>query len=71
MWYENVIFMIEPEGAPTLSALKLSNDDLRYINEDTLQDILFQNIPEIPFSNKHERMFLTPLSDEYNKYTPR
>lgn len=71
MWYENVIFIIEPGGAPTLTALQLTNDDLRYINENTLQDILFENTHEIPFPNKHEREFFFTLPDEYNRYTPR
>ena len=71
MWYENVIFMIEPDGGHTLTALKLSNEDLRYIDENTISDILFHNTHEIPFSTKHEREFFFTLPDEYNKYSPR
>jgi predicted double-glycine peptidase len=70
MWYENVIFIVHPEGAPELKALKLTNDDLRYINEDTLQDLLFENNFDIAYPEAHKREFFFSLPDEYNKYNP-
>ena len=70
MWYENVIFMIHPEGAEVLNALKLTNDDLRYINDDKVQDLLFENTLEYVYPNSYERDFLFTLPDEYNKYNP-
>lgn len=41
LWYENVIFVVYPEGAREDTALQLKESDLRFIDEDTTYRILF------------------------------
>lgn len=41
MWHQNVIFVVYPQGARELSALMLSEEDLRFIDEQTARQILF------------------------------
>jgi len=50
MWYQNVIFVVYPEGAKEYDSLKLKEEDLRFIDEDTTYDILFKNQPNIEVS---------------------
>ena len=40
-WYKNVIFIIYPDGAPELKALRLTEEDLRYVDEDAARRIIF------------------------------
>lgn len=40
MWYENVIFVVTPRDGVELHALKLKEDDLRFIDEDDARKIL-------------------------------
>lgn len=40
-WYQNVIFVVYPEGAKELSALRLKEVDLRFIDEDTALRLMF------------------------------
>jgi uncharacterized protein len=44
-WYQNVIFVVYPEGAKELSALQLQEADLRFIDEDTTFQLMFP--PEV------------------------
>lgn len=63
MWFENVIFVVDrPEASNWPNRMKLSNDDLRYINENTTLDILTDYGPKIPEIDE------TILPDEYQKY---
>jgi predicted double-glycine peptidase len=64
MWYENVIFMVDraENDMKWPNQMKLSNDDLRYINEKTTLDILTNYGPTIPDLDE------TILPDEYQKY---
>jgi len=39
MWYENVIFVVYPEGAQTKKGLALKEEDLRFVDEDSTYDI--------------------------------
>ncbi len=45
MWYENVLFVIYPEGGKELNALRLKESDLRFIDEDTAYQYLFKQQP--------------------------
>lgn len=40
-WYQNVIFVVYPEGAKEIPLLALKEEDLRFIDEDTAMKILF------------------------------
>ena len=57
-WYKNIIFVVHPEGAPELGALKLSEEDLRFIDEDGALAILFDKAPGDTFrtDRRAERM---------------
>jgi uncharacterized protein len=41
MWHQNVIFVVYPKGKEQLSLLKLRTEDLRLIEEDWLEDLMF------------------------------
>ena len=45
-WYQNVIFVVYPEGARELTGLRLKEIDLRFIDEDQALQLLFP--PELP-----------------------
>ena len=66
MWYENVIFIAAPVNTQSLTALALTIDDLQYIHEDAIEDILFNYGPV--FRSQDERDFNFTLPDEYRKY---
>ena len=66
MWYQNVIFIVDKKNARTISALKLTNEDLRYIEENTTLDILTDYGAEIPSPDLRTNDFTLP--DDYNKY---
>ncbi len=68
MWYENVIFVVYPEGAPEFDGLRLTNDDLRYVSEDSTHDLLRNYGPVLEPASKRD-IFLT-LPDEYQIYRP-
>lgn len=64
MWYENVLLVVYPEGAQELDALRLRDVDLRYIDEETVLQILFDHEPII--SRPEElQMELVPLRHRY------
>lgn len=44
MWYENVIFVVYPEGAKTRKGLSLKEEDLRFVDEDSTYSILYKDI---------------------------
>lgn len=67
MWYENVIFVINASG-PTLTALKLTDDDLRIIKEDSIEELISKYGPNFPPID--ERHFQFTLPDDYQKYRP-
>jgi uncharacterized protein len=47
IWFENVVFVIYPEGGKELTALKLKEQDLRYIDDDTERRLLLdQQMPQ-------------------------
>lgn len=63
MWFENVIFVVDrPNTANWPNRMKLSNEDLRYINEKTTLDILTNYGPVIPDLDE------MILPNEYQKY---
>lgn len=48
MWYQNVMFVISANNNEQYNALKLSVEDLRYIDEDTAMSVLFDQVIELP-----------------------
>ena len=66
MWYQNVLFMIDKKNARTFAGLELSNEDLRYIDEDTTLDILTDYGPTFP--SRDARNFDFTLPNDYEKY---
>lgn len=66
MWHQNVIFIVNPKNTPTFSGLKLTNKDLRYIDEDTTLDILTDY--DVQFPALDARHFDFTLPREYEKY---
>jgi uncharacterized protein len=49
LWYQNVIFVVYPEGAKELSALKLKTTDLRFIDDDEALRLIYPiEIPILP-----------------------
>jgi uncharacterized protein len=64
MWFENIIFVVDrtENGMKWPNRMKLSNDDLRYINESSTLDILTNYGPTIPDLDE------MILPDEYQKY---
>lgn len=45
MWYRQVIFMVDPADRPTRSLLSLTEQDMRYIDEDRVLWTLFPEVP--------------------------
>jgi len=66
MWYENIIFLVQSKGTRELTALKLTNDDLRFISEDSIDDLISEYGPD--FRPIDERDLNFTLPDEYQKY---
>ncbi len=66
MWYETVIFVVEPMGMPTLNSLKLKEEDLRIIEEDAIDEMVADYGPYFPPID--ERNFEFTLPDDYQKY---
>ncbi len=66
MWFENVIFIVDKKNAPSISAFKLTNQDLRYIDENTALDILTDYSADVPMPDKRNMEFTLP--DDFNKY---
>jgi len=66
MWYKNVIFIVEPKGRPTLNLLKITDEDLRYIDEDMARRTLFDASVDmsLPAKRKIEGM---PVPYDYYK----
>lgn len=71
MWYENVVFVVYPEGERMYSGLELTNNDLRYIHESSIDELIQDYGPEIGYPDEHERKFFFTLPEEYQKYYPR
>jgi predicted double-glycine peptidase len=67
MWYQNVILVISPEGAKELNALQLRDEDLRFIDEETTREILFDDTPFFTPTDAEFKMRLVPKIDEYYK----
>ncbi len=40
-WYKNVVFIVYPDGAPERRGLRLTEEDLRYIDEDEARRMIF------------------------------
>lgn len=68
LWFENVIFVVYPNGAPELNALRLTTDDMRYIDEFEHENILDAGQPLIPQPDERRNTFTLP--DDYHKYNP-
>jgi len=71
MWYENVVFVVYPEGARVFNGLELTKNDLRYVRGSSIDDLISDYGPEIADPDEHERHFFFTMPDEYQKYYPR
>ena len=72
IWYDKVIFVVTNEGGPTLSALKLNLEDLRFIDEDAARETIFGNAirPEVAAAEKEFKQ-LVDIPREYQYYKAR
>jgi predicted double-glycine peptidase len=43
IWYDKVMFVVTSDSGPTLSALRLKPEDLKYIDEDAARETIFGN----------------------------
>jgi uncharacterized protein len=66
MWYETVIFVVEVKGTPPINAMKLKDDDLRIIDEKSIDELITDYGPY--FSPIDKRNFYFTLPDDYQKY---
>lgn len=67
IWYQNVIFVVyPPEGLTELTALKLNNADLRFIDEDTAYQLLFP--VELPVTPPDHKIYDVPGSVQTFKH---
>ena len=66
-WYDNVIFMVTPEGGKGLNNLRLREEDLRFISEDSARMIISDHTP-LP-NNREERLIRDApgLYQQYNR----
>jgi predicted double-glycine peptidase len=66
IWYEKVLFVVTTDGGPTLSALKLKPEDLRFIDEDAARETIFGNAirPEVAAAEKEFKK-LVDIPGEY------
>ena len=61
MWYREVIFMIDTKERPTRSLLRLTNEDMRYIQEDIVRWTLFPFDPfHMQFAPTREDRYFDP-----------
>lgn len=62
-WYENIVFVVYPEGAKTMDTLSLKDKDLRYIDEDTAREFMTDRTPyfRIPIEETMRRMNISPI----------
>lgn len=67
MWYDKIVFIVNP-NAGEHRLLELTNDDLRYISEDKINDIITIFGPVIPYPEQYRRDFFFTLPDKYQKY---
>jgi predicted double-glycine peptidase len=65
MWREKVAFVVSPKGRKETSALKLTEDDLRFMDSDTTAGILFEYHP--PFTTVAEQE-LNEVAGTYKYY---
>lgn len=66
MWFENVIFVIDPPvGGMGLNTLRLKEEDLRFIDEDQARQIIFDHPPIL--TNREERL-IRDLPGKYQQY---
>jgi predicted double-glycine peptidase len=72
IWYDKVLFVVTTDGGPTISALKLKTDDLRFIDEDAARETMFGNSirPEVAAAEKEFKQ-LVDIPGEYQYYKGR
>lgn len=65
-WYDKVIFVVSPpEGGQTISALKLKEEDLVFMDEDRAREAIFFNQvnPSIAAAEKEYKFMVNPSAD--------
>lgn len=68
MWYRQVIFMVDAKGRPQRNMLRLTVDDMRFIDEDLVRWTLFDRDPlhmEVPFVREYR--LLDPNVNVYKR----
>lgn len=72
IWYDKVIFVVTSDGGPTISALKLKEEDLKFIDEDTTREFIYGYAVR-PETTASEREFkrLVDIPGEYQYYKAR
>lgn len=68
MWREKVAFVVYPNNRKEIGALKLTEDDLRFMDADTTEGILFEYRPPFTTVVEHE---LEELAGKYKYYKSR
>ncbi len=65
-WYDKVIFVVSPpEGGQTVTALKLREEDLVFMDEDRAREAIFGNqiSPAVAAAEKEYKFMVNPTSD--------
>lgn len=72
IWYDKVIFVVTSDSGPTISALKLKPEDLKFIDEDTTREFMYGYAVR-PETTAAEREFklLVDIPKEYQYYKAR
>lgn len=68
MWYHKVIFMVDPKGRPKRNMLRLTAEDMRFIDEDQARWALFDRDPlhmDFPFVRQYR--YLDPNVNVYHR----
>lgn len=70
IWYDKVIFVVTaPEQRPTLTALKLTHEDLIFIDEDAAREVIFHSRidPRVAAADSEFRL-LVDIPGQYQYY---
>ena len=68
MWYQNVLFVISSNNGEQYNALKLTVDDLRFVDEDVAVSIMYDQVVEIPPLDILNYLNEVPGTKQYYKY---
>ena len=70
--YEKAIFVVSNEKGPVLNALRLTKDDLNFIDEDTAREIIFDhNTAAATAAAEREYKLIVDVPGKYQYYKPK